>query len=124
MQPVKITERGWIGHFICAERCRFRRNTLLECGRRRVIVSTVGAMTTPDPRKFDMVGCNRYYETAAFRAHREQRVYWEIATGKRVSFQSPWQISEIKEESDLRANEMHDAVVAELAGKLARGEKL
>ena len=75
---VRVTERGWAGHFICADKCRFRRNTLLEYADKKWIVSTVGAMPQPEALRkipefcsengFDTIGLNRYYETMAFEA--------------------------------------------------------
>ena len=69
MSGCKITERGWAGHFICAARCNFRRNTLIESGDTRVVVSTVGALRLKEDRQgFSDLGCDRTYETMAFRA--------------------------------------------------------
>jgi hypothetical protein len=99
-KPVKRTERGWIAHYICADRCRFRRNTLLECGNRRVIVSTIGAM----------------YD-------RKNETYEEI-TCKQLRSKLSWYIEYMQTESDMRANEMHEAIVEEFTQKLASGAKL
>jgi len=41
---IKRYERGWAGHFICSYLCHFRRNTLLEFGNVRIVISTVGMM--------------------------------------------------------------------------------
>ena len=111
MNTVKRTERGWAGHFIAADRCQFRRNTLLEAGDRRIIVSTVGALVVDG--KFETVGLDRYYETMAFEA-RLVGPYWDADVCREVHFNSPWMVQELEFESDMRANDMHEAVVDEL----------
>jgi hypothetical protein len=116
---VTRTERGWGGHFIGVSRCRFRRNTLLECGEERIVVSTVGAATEDhgDEEQFSTIGLDRYYETAAFRAVKSG-IYWEADVTKQVPFKGNWYISTLSETSDAEANDMHEAVVAELTEQL------
>jgi hypothetical protein len=114
MNEVKRTERGWAGHFISASRCRFRRNTLLGCGDKRIVVSTVGAMDNGEP-----IGYFSFYETAAFRA-KKNGIYWDANTAKQVHFKSKCCIPTLSETSDAEANEMHEAVVAELTERLRK----
>ena len=121
MTTVKRTERGWAGHFICAQRCLFRRNTLLEAAEIRVVVSTVGLMQDNDDG-FREIGCNRYYETMAFHALREQDRYWDADVSRQVSFDSNWAIDNL--DADDKANDMHEAVVDELTKKLETSGEL
>lgn len=114
------TERGWAGHFICAHKCRFRRNTLLSYGNIKVVVSTVGLMEVDG--RFETVGSNRYFETMAFHADKKDKRYFDADVTKQVSFDSEWAISELN--ADDKANEMHEKVVSELSNKLLSGEKL
>lgn len=124
-KKLKRTERGWAGHFCLAERCLFRRNTLLEYGDVRVVVSTVGELLqsqTPfqkHERMFDTLGYKRYYETSAFYAERVQDRYWDADVSKEIEFESPWSISEI--DADDKANDMHEEVIKELSKKLKQG---
>ena len=118
---LKITERGWAGHFICADRCTFRRNTLLDFGRKKIIVSTVGMMRDNEKEgNFDTIGTGgRYYETMAFQAKKEGP-YWDIDVSKQINFQSEWAIcadsvKKLPLDADNKANDMHDAVVSELS---------
>lgn len=130
---VKITERGWAGHFIAADQCRFRRNTLLEYGDKKWIVSTVGAMPQsrivaeyPELRSengMDTIGWKRYYETMAFEAKpvkddKSNVVYWDADVGAQIDFDSDWAIADYNFETDKQANEMHDKVVEELIKKI------
>jgi len=123
---VKRTERGWAGHFIYSNRCRFRRNTLLECGDIKIVVSTVGLMETPWKKgdklysgPFDEIGYNRYYETMAFHSNPDDIRYHDADVNREVYFDSPWSISVV--DADDKANDMHEAVVAEISTKLKNG---
>lgn len=113
------TERGWPGHFVCAAECMFRRNTLLECGERRVIVSTVGSWESgiKSESRYTPIGHQRWHETMAFEAEREGP-YWDADVTREVGFESPWSLGE--DVDDNAVNAMHEAVVAELMARLEK----
>lgn len=114
---IKRTERGWAGHFICANSCMFRRNTLLEKGKKRIVVSTVGGYRYQE--KIETIGAGgRYYETMAFRAKKDGP-YWEADVSKQLSFNSDWAIcadsvNKLPDDVDNVANDMHEKIVSEL----------
>jgi hypothetical protein len=122
VSEVKRTERGYPGHFIGAPSCYFRRNTLLESGERRIVVSTVGNYRPLQDRKSSMddrqIGLNRYYETMAFEAVKKG-AYWEADVSSPVDFNSQWALNYLTEESDLAADNMHEDVVSELMDAMA-----
>ena len=128
MKNVQRIERGWIGHFILADRCKFRRNTLLICGNTKIVISTVGLLenTIRKPLLIDKsepfmeVGFNRYFETMAFHAKRKDTRYYDADVSRQINFDSPWSIDKI--DADDKANEMHELVIAELTCKLLNRE--
>lgn len=118
---VKRTERGWAGHFIGGNKCRFRRNTLLETDIESIIVSTVGAYDCQGSI-MPIGSAGRYYETMAFRTAREGP-YTEIDVTKQISFGSDWKIcadspEELPDDVDNQADAMHETVVAEIMGRM------
>lgn len=129
MKQVKRKERGWAGHLRFASGCRFRRNTLLEYGDKKWIVSTVGAYVKSDG-KFDAIGYNRFYETMAFEA-KEQNGYLDADVSKEITFESDWGIfgETWKEviakypQVDNVANDMHEKVVNELSLRILESEE-
>jgi len=116
-ETLKTTERGWAGHFICADRCRFRRNTLIEFGIKKVVVSTVGDMVIGNEQQ--QIGLDRYYETMSFEAQLDADGYWDADVTKPVVFDSEWCVTKLTSESDAEANQMHNNVVSEISNKLA-----
>ncbi len=121
---VKRTERGWAGHFICADRCMFRRNTLLEYGDIKVVVSTVGLMKDPrDGGQWSELGHKRYYETMAFHSDPNDTRYHDANVSRgEIRFKSPWSIDCL--DADDKANLMHEMVVGELTERLEKGDPL
>jgi hypothetical protein len=124
---VKRIERGWAGHFICADRCLFRRNTLLQFGKKKVVVSTVGNMLLENKKLAEEIGYDRYYETMSFMA--DDSVYSDADVSNQVypSMDIKWSISkkemEAKEEQiDNIANEMHENYVKAIENMLINGE--
>ena len=123
---VKRTERGWAGHFICADRCLFRRNTLLEYNKLKIIVSTVGGMVDihaegyPNKITYTEIGDDRYFETGAFHAKRDDTRYFDADVNRSIPFKAKWAIKEL--DADDKANEMHEQVVEEITQKMIYGE--
>ena len=117
---VQRTERGWRGHFCCAHRCLFRRNTLLEYENIKIVVSTVGLMRDLKEEGFEEIGRHRYYETMAFHSDPEDTRYHDADVSREVSFDSPWRIGCL--DADDEANAMHEAVVLEISKRLLKGE--
>ena len=119
---MRRTERGWSGHFICADRCLFRRNTLLEHRRIKIVVSTVGAMQSFDKEgEYEIIGHNRYYETMAFHSDKNDKRYHDMDVSRQVYFDSDWQINEL--DADDKANDMHEKVVYEIIKGLLGGKE-
>lgn len=121
IKGVKITERGWAGHFILAHKCTFHRNTLLEKGDVKIVVSSVGRMLHPYKKdKLYEIGCDRFYETMVFFAKDDK---WQDADAGRGEIEcfkplckDPW--------DEMPANVLHDEVVEKYIEKMANNEKI
>ena len=117
------TERGWAGHFICGDRCLFKRNTLLQTKKDSVVVSTVGAMKKSSGVGIETIGAGgRFYETMVFGAEQEGEYIEANVTDER-SFDSEWAIcadsqEELPKDVDNIADKMHETVVDEFILKL------
>jgi hypothetical protein len=122
---VVLKERGWGGHFCCANRCGFRRNTLATLldddgvVQAEVVVSTVGLLQLSHDSEIEEVGLGRYFETMAFWARASDVRYHDADVSREIRFNSPWSINVV--DADDRANAMHDVVVEEIAGSLMAG---
>lgn len=118
-KPSSVTriERGFPGHFCGADRCEFRRNTLLVLGHTRIIVSTVGAYRRDEDEPYREIGRYRFYETCAFYAV-EEGPYICADVQREVTFDTKWFIDNCKPGSHNDADQMHERVVAEIIGRM------
>lgn len=127
LKPVVRTERGWPGHYICFHECYFRRNTLLECGDQKVVVSSVGNRVV-DSKMLQEVGAQRYYETMVFKGSCDPgQTYVDADVSKQILVESKTAITdgdlyEMGDRLDLVANEMHEEVVKEIGRRMGYGE--
>lgn len=127
MTQIKKTERGWAGHFIGSPNCAFRRNTLVQYGRKHVVVSTVGCYRPYGEGKPVSIGYDRYYETYAFYSDPADKVYHDIQVDQQVYAPNnvKWSISEKEmksKEIDNIANKMHEDYVTAIEKMLINGE--
>jgi len=72
----------------------------------------------PSSGKFEEIGCGRHFETMAFHAKHDGR-YWDADVGREVEFDAEWAIAKV--DADDQANDMHEAVVDELADRMSAG---
>ncbi len=117
MMKVKIIERGWVGHHISGFRCLFRRNTLIEYGKKKIVVSTVGNLYNEAGHKIEEVGLDRYYETKVFWAKYE-KPYWEVDVEYPIETRHKWYIEKTNRETDIKANKMHEKIVQEICERI------
>ena len=123
MDEVKITYRGWPGHFCAASRCDFRLNTFVEYKDIKIVVSTVGLYRNSND-EIDEIGYNRYYETMCFHAAPVDNHGFIDANVKRDIthlINTNWAYGNIEDE--WLANKGHIATVAEVAERLKNGER-
>jgi preprotein translocase subunit SecA len=114
-------ERGWAGHFIGADNCMFKRNTLLSYNNIKIVISTVGLYVVD--KKITAIGSdNRYFETMAFHSNPKDVRYNDADVSQQISFESNWAILDEKDADD-KANKMHEDVVTEITNRLLIGEQ-
>lgn len=122
MGKITTKERGWAGHFIAAEHCLFRRNTLIKQTKgKSYIVSTVGAYKLNN--KIEKIGYTHYYETLVFES-KTKNGYTEADVTKEIKINNPQFIKEMKKESDKKADEMHERIIKEIVNKLTKNIKI
>ena len=119
---VKITERGWAGHFCCSYRCEYHRNTLLEYNGMKVVVSTVGRLRKDMfSDTYEDLGYKRYFETMAFMAKEDDK-YNDADVEREIQFDAKWCLP--SPDMELEADAMHEDVVMELSKRLVDGTLL
>lgn len=113
-KDLKITERGWAGHFCGCRNCLFRRNTLVEYKDEKIVVSTVG-LYNPHNEFVTLTIDGAYYETKCFEAKYNDK-YFDANVSKEIAVSNKHYINEI--DAEIEANAMHDNMVKEISERL------
>ena len=109
------TERGWAGHYCCAHKCLFKRNTLLTKDDTNIVVSTVGCKYYKEG-VIQTIGEFHYYETMVFYANDTE--YRDADISKQLD----QYIDTLNELNDVKANDMHENMVCVITNALKKGE--
>lgn len=112
---IETIERGWAGHYCCADMCLFRRNTLVAWNGISIVVSTVGDYRTSKGKR-ESIGLCRDYETMAFWSLKDVDGYIDSDINRQVDLGSPCVLtSEFCEKNGIQnheyANHMHELAV-------------
>ena len=89
---------------------------MLEHENKFVVISTVGFCVLD--KQIVEIALNTYYETKAFLSDSSDTKYHDADVSKELLLSSNCYITEMNENSDLLANEMHEQVVKEVAQRL------
>jgi len=107
---VERTERGWAGHHDASDKCKFRRNTLVQDYKYNgVVVSTIRALyNTAAIANYDQLGIGYYYETKAFKAWWNGE-FWQANTNVIVCHETSSKFH--MPDSDFAVNIVHENAV-------------
>ena len=104
-----IKEQGWAGHYCLAEKCLFRRNTVVSYGNKHLIVSTVGNCILDNKLHF-IRSEEVVYETLVFNAVLNNG-YWEPDSGELKSYLLKLSDYGGNNTGDILANNMHEKMI-------------
>ena len=124
---VKITERGWAGHFIGGHACKYHRNTLIAYGKKKIIVSSVGGYQPPNTDgEIDTIGLERFYETMVFWTKKDGcYIEIEVSRGIEIPDNLEWgifgtTIKDLPEDVDNIMDKQHDEIVKWICNYIKR----
>jgi len=130
MKQVKVTERGWMGHFPYSGEYYYTRNTLVEGENDSVVVSSIGNYRPRSVTKIEPLEkvVHTYYETVVFGAIAVGE-YIEADFRDRRTVKGERQIvtddpNKLPMDVDNLADKMHDNTVSEFVELLSEDKKL
>jgi hypothetical protein len=112
---LKITERGYAGHFCASSQCRYTRNTLVEFpDGHKIVLSAIGNYC-PNVL-IERINSDSYYEIMIFDAEYESP-YWESNIGCQIYEFRLIQETPVRG-SDLVVDSFHDLIIQTLADNI------